>query len=530
MNQYVDDFLKKVLEQVRYRKIHPFLAYELNDHIECLKDDYMEEGMREEEAYRKAVAQMGDAECIGEELHRMHKPHMEWSILALVLGLLGIGVFILSIYFSQYMIGESEINFFAKHLICIGLSSIGFFVMYFLDYQRLDQYTHIFYGIGIGTLIAVEKIGLELNGMKRFIQIGPISIQGAVLAVTFFILAGVGYVRRYANKGIKGYIRLGILGSIAVYLVGRLEWILALILVGVLSVTFIAYIISTEYKRNKKRVLICTGSIFLSVLLGTTLMILGSDYRMERLKAWINPNLDPMGDGYTIARIRTMCEQAEFIGSRGIESVELFYEDIGSRFFPIANAISDYSFNFIIGKMGTLVAFIVALVVGVLIIRCFKSISRIREAYGRLLAISIITYLGSRFIVSIGSSMGLIPGHSSMPFVSYGSSYLIMDMILMGLFLSIYRRKDICPENLIKMGNFTDDKINRSMYTVSDKSWQFLRHVLMFDDENEDIEMDDITFDELENQMTQREMIEKTVEFLQESDEVESIQVVFKKD
>lgn len=43
MNQHVDAFFREVLEKVKYKKMHPYLAQELNDHIECVKEEYIEE-------------------------------------------------------------------------------------------------------------------------------------------------------------------------------------------------------------------------------------------------------------------------------------------------------------------------------------------------------------------------------------------------------------------------------------------------------------------------------------------------------
>lgn len=53
MNPYVDAFLKKALQQVRYKKMHPYLAQELNDHIELLKEELINEGMDEKQLMNK---------------------------------------------------------------------------------------------------------------------------------------------------------------------------------------------------------------------------------------------------------------------------------------------------------------------------------------------------------------------------------------------------------------------------------------------------------------------------------------------
>ena len=96
MNQAVAEFLKHVLEQIKYKKIHPYIRQELEDHIESLKEAYEKEGLTEEAAYEKAITQMGDATIVGKELHEKHKPRCEWSLLILFSLLIGIGLFALA--------------------------------------------------------------------------------------------------------------------------------------------------------------------------------------------------------------------------------------------------------------------------------------------------------------------------------------------------------------------------------------------------------------------------------------------------
>lgn len=143
MNHYVDTFLKDVLEKVKYKKIHPYLAQELNDHIGCLKEDLMESGLDEEQAYKEAVSHMGEAEGIGENLHKMHKPRMGWSILLLLIGLIGIGLWTMLTY-SQVG-GQS---FYLRKQIMWVIVGIGIFLvtMYCSDYKRWENYTSLFYG------------------------------------------------------------------------------------------------------------------------------------------------------------------------------------------------------------------------------------------------------------------------------------------------------------------------------------------------------------------------------------------------
>ena len=114
MNHYVDAFLKEVLECVKYKKMHPQLAQELNDHIESLKETLMEEeGYTESKAYEEAIRQMGKGEEIGKSLHKMHKPRLEWPTVVLIIGLLGmslITMFTYEYYFDTYMQGSRYLH------------------------------------------------------------------------------------------------------------------------------------------------------------------------------------------------------------------------------------------------------------------------------------------------------------------------------------------------------------------------------------------------------------------------------------
>ena len=92
MNQAVTKFVSEVLEEVRYKRIRPYIQMELEDHIECIKEDYEASGIASDQAYEKATLQMGDASAIGKALHRLHKPRCEWVMVLLMGILLAIGL------------------------------------------------------------------------------------------------------------------------------------------------------------------------------------------------------------------------------------------------------------------------------------------------------------------------------------------------------------------------------------------------------------------------------------------------------
>lgn len=86
-------------------------------------------------------------------------------------------------------------------------------------------------------------------------------------------------------------------------------------------------------------------------------------YRLERIQAWLKPSIDPLGEGDFIGHIRRILENASFLGNQGISSV-LMENRQGDIVLPLGQYnISEYAFNFILGSMGKMIAFSVALVV-----------------------------------------------------------------------------------------------------------------------------------------------------------------------
>ena len=77
----IKEFLDSVCEQIKYKPIREDIAEELKNHIEELKENYIQEGMKEEIAEQKAIEQMGDSKEIGKKLNKIHRPKLDWKLL-----------------------------------------------------------------------------------------------------------------------------------------------------------------------------------------------------------------------------------------------------------------------------------------------------------------------------------------------------------------------------------------------------------------------------------------------------------------
>ena len=79
LDKYIKGFMDTVCSQIRYKSIHKSISDELTDHICEQKSQYINQGLDEEEAVKKALQQMGDPVQVGKELDKAHRPRTEWS-------------------------------------------------------------------------------------------------------------------------------------------------------------------------------------------------------------------------------------------------------------------------------------------------------------------------------------------------------------------------------------------------------------------------------------------------------------------
>ena len=87
----IKNFLETICNEIKYKPVIVEISQEIESHIKEIKEDYMDCGMKEQEAEQKAIEQMGNAEEIGKELNKIHKPKLDWKLLTLLVILIGFG-------------------------------------------------------------------------------------------------------------------------------------------------------------------------------------------------------------------------------------------------------------------------------------------------------------------------------------------------------------------------------------------------------------------------------------------------------
>ena len=345
-------------------------------------------------------------------------------ILLVMIGLLL--VFTSSSYYALYE--QGNLYFFIKKQAIwagIGLCFMSFFAR--VDYHFLRKLT---WPLAIGTfglLVLVLAIGKEINGAKRWIEVGGLSIQPSEIAkyAVVFILAHVivkmGREIKTIGKGIFMPLAIGASFAVLVLLEKNLS-----ITVVIALVTYFMIMVGGA----NLRVLI--GLIPVGLAAGFGLIII-EPYRLARLTTFLNPWADQSDSGYQLVH------SLMAIGSGGVIGQGLGNSMQKALYMPEPH--NDFIFAILAEEFGLLgCIFVIGLFV-FLIISSIKVAMQAKDVYGRLLATGITLVIAIQAIINISVVTGSIPVTGvPLPFISTGGTSLLINLVAMGVLLNIAKQ------------------------------------------------------------------------------------------
>lgn len=427
----LQDFLKKVCSEVRFKKAHKSIIRELSDHIEDQKNEYINQGLDEETASIKAVEQMGDPAIIGRQLNNAHRPKTEWTILTIAISLVIIGGLM------QYFLSgvqENSLYRFSHFLLYAPVGIVTFAFVYFFDYMLLGRYSKLVYFLLL-TLTALGFLVLmQVNGAYSHIYYTSL----------LFIPVLAGIVYSFRNKGYLGIILSGIFYTGAAVTCLISPTYIAFIMLTLSYFIIITTSVAKGYFNCSKK--IAFAVIYIPALLMILLALLSMhDYQYARLAAMINPERDPRGAGYFALIIRDLIASAKPVGTAvlnsNIKNLQI------ERLLPALS--TDFSLTYIIAKLGYIPGISIVTMMIVFICRMFISVFKQKHIYGFLVSLSACLAITIQIVLYTLSNIGIItPLSLTLPFVSFGAKSFIINMGLLGLLLSVYRRTNLIYDRI----------------------------------------------------------------------------------
>lgn len=155
----------------------------------------------------------------------------------------------------------------------------------------------------------------------------------------------------------------------------------------------------------------------------------------KRIDVFLNPSLDPRGAGYNIIQSKLA------VGSGQLWGMGLFNGN-QTQLGILPMKTTDFIYPVISEEMGFIISSLVIILFIVLLIRLVNIAKTAKDSFGGLLCVGVFAMIFAHFVENIGMSMGLLPITGiPLPFISYGGSSMLTNMIAIGLVMSVACRR-----------------------------------------------------------------------------------------
>jgi rod shape determining protein RodA len=397
------------------------------------------------------------------------KEYFDFRACLFCLALVIVGL--MSIYSATFDINNAA-NFYRQAL-WAGIGLIVMLVTAVIPLRTVQRLSFAFYFTTLAILMVVLVVGSTIKGSKSWFGIGGIGGQPSEFAKIATVLAFASYLSK-TDVSISQIKHLVIalcifaapmflilaepdLGTTIVffatllpllYWAGVSNFILIAILVPILvafgallgtAQFLIASVIGTVllylFRENRFAVAVAFG-IALAVGLSVQIMYEHMHvYQQKRITTFLNPESDQLGAGYNVVQSKIAIGSGGFMGKGFLKGTQTQLNYIPEQW-------TDFIFCVLGEEFGFLGASLVLSLFAALSLHGLRVASISKNKFGSLSAIGITGILTTHILINTGMAMGLMPVIGlPLPFMSYGGSALIANMMMVGLLMNFYANR-----------------------------------------------------------------------------------------
>lgn len=356
--------------------------------------------------------------------HHSHQPDSIMLTLVLILAVFGLIILLSASEYNGRVRFHDSAYYFKKQLFATSLGLGAMYMVSSVDYHFFVRLAPAAYLLSMLLSTAVLLFGQEINGSKRWLNLGPLSFQPsefAKVAVVLFLTWQIEKARKRTD-GFWFMCRTMLTLLPIVGLVGSNNLSTAIIILGIGVILIFAA--SPRYMQ-----FIALGGAGIGFI---AIFLAAESYRLERLAIWREPEKYEKGF-QTIQGLYA-------IGSGG-----LFGRGIGNSIQKLGfvpEAQNDMIFSIICEEMGLAGAIILILIFALLLWRLCVISMHCQELSGALLAAGIMGHLAIQVILNIAVVTNTIPNTGiTLPFISYGGTSIVFLLGEMGLALNVSRHR-----------------------------------------------------------------------------------------
>lgn len=310
-------------------------------------------------------------------------------------------------------------------------AALGFFAMFLfsrIDYHILYKLRFVILGISVVLLaiVFIPGVGITNYGARRWINLPFFTIQASEISKFGFIVFAAAYIGSHTDKitTFRGILPVVAVGGVICLLI-ILEPNMSVTICMALLMIVMLFLGGAKIKHLLM--------IILPLMAAAVVLILVEPYRFARLMAFIDPWASPLEEGYQLI------QSYYGLGAGGLFGVGLFNSRQKYLFLPFAE--SDFIFSVIGEEFGLLGCLVIMAAYVFIIRRALKIAMGAPDRFGSLLCSGIAAIIAIQVMVNIAVVTGSIPPTGlPLPFISSGSSGLIVFMSSIGVLNSVARR------------------------------------------------------------------------------------------
>jgi len=346
------------------------------------------------------------------------------TVMLLITGLLAVYTSSFAIAYHEY----GDANFFVKRQVLFAVAGLGAMLFFMrMDYNRLRVLSVPMLLLAlVGLLLVLTPLGVESNGARRWLQLGPVTLQPSEFAK----LAIIVYISAWLSSRGK---------DISQFSLGFVPFVLLLSIVGALIIS--------EPDMGTTVIIVCVAcTLFfvagaplthLALLLGagaasSYLIISTREYQLDRLTSFFAPESDPQGVGFQILQLLIA------MGSGG--PFGLGWAASRQKHLYVPGSHTDGVFAILGEELGFIGLMAILALFAFFMYRGLRVAMKSRDSFAMMLGVGIVSWIAFQTLINIAGITRTIPlSGVPLPFLSYGGSALITVMAAVGILLSVSR-------------------------------------------------------------------------------------------
>jgi len=407
----------------------------------------------------------------GQVMEKYNKLDIFWLLVPMT-GLIVMGL--MAVYSATNSTAES-VTLFYKQLSWAVAGAIAASVFYYMDYRRVKDNAYLIYAAGIILLVVVLVFGRKIAGQTSWVRIGMFSFQPSeltkmitIIAMARFLsddqtdignivdlakvlamaLVPAGLVMLQPDMGttltcLSFIVPMIVLAGFELYYILLAVIPLALMLSGFFNLTILATItvvsmivlILLRKKFYFHQLLIVGGGLLSGLITWKFTASILKPHQIKRIQIFLDPTADPQGAGYNALQARIAIASGGTFGKGFLQGTQTQLRYIPAQW-------TDFIFCVVAEELGFLGSVLLLLFFLALILRMVWMVGAIKNRFVELMLAGYASLLLTHVVINIGMTIGVMPVIGvPLPFISYGGSSLVANMMMVGLAMNFSRNR-----------------------------------------------------------------------------------------